>query len=98
MICLVCMPKDQGLKAYILGKSQVPMLQLVCSIALQQAESSSNQKFLSSKLKGKLTSGNVNLVMILHKFSSEKLDLANGTISGAHSKQTENQNNLNSNR
>jgi len=26
-----CMPKAQGLQAYISGKSQVPMLQLLCN-------------------------------------------------------------------
>ena len=31
VIYLVCMPEAQGLRAYILGKSQVPMLQLMCN-------------------------------------------------------------------
>ena len=38
-ICLICMPKARGpqareLRAYILGKSRVPMLQLLCNTFL----------------------------------------------------------------
>ena len=30
MLCLICMPKARGLKAYISGKARVPMLLLIC--------------------------------------------------------------------
>ena len=38
VICLICMPEArgpqaQGLRAYISGKSRVPMLQLICNIS-----------------------------------------------------------------
>ena len=39
VICLICMPKTQGLRAYISGNLQVPMLLLICNIALWLAES-----------------------------------------------------------
>ena len=35
VICLICMPKAQGLRAYISGKSRVPMLQLICNTSIQ---------------------------------------------------------------
>ena len=35
MIFLICMPKARGLRAYISGKSQVPMLQLICNTFVQ---------------------------------------------------------------
>ena len=48
VICLICMPKARGpqargLRAYISGKSRVPMLQLLCNTFLAscaQAKSS----------------------------------------------------------
>ena len=48
VVCLICMPKARGpqargLRAYISGKSRVPMLQLLCNIFLAscaQAKSS----------------------------------------------------------
>ena len=30
-ICLICMPKARGLRAYISGKSRVHMLQVICN-------------------------------------------------------------------
>ena len=30
VLCLICMPKARGLRAYISGKARVPMLQLIC--------------------------------------------------------------------
>ena len=48
VICLICMPKARGpqalgLRAYISGKSRVPMLQLLCNtflVSCAQAKSS----------------------------------------------------------
>ena len=43
VICLKCMPKARGQRAYILGKSRVPTLQLIRNIFLArcaQAKSS----------------------------------------------------------
>ena len=37
----------QGLRAYISGKARVPMLQVICDIALWRAEGSSSQKSLT---------------------------------------------------
>ena len=43
----ICTTKAQELRAYISGKSLMPMLQLICYIALWQLESGSSQKTLS---------------------------------------------------
>ena len=43
VICLICIPKARGPQAYVLGKSRVPMLQLLCNTFLAscaQAKSS----------------------------------------------------------